>query len=42
MDGLAPKSTSTNSVPSLTELKLEFEKSSDPHGRITLYSIELL
>ncbi|WWD20104.1 hypothetical protein CI109_104578 [Kwoniella shandongensis] len=28
--------------PLLTELKIEFEKSSDQYGRVTLYSIEVL
>ena len=28
--------------PVITELKIEFEKSSDQYGRITVYSIEVL
>ncbi|WWC65646.1 uncharacterized protein I303_108267 [Kwoniella dejecticola CBS 10117] len=36
------KKHSHDELPYLTELKLEFEKSSDQYGRVTLYSIEVL
>ncbi|WRT69470.1 uncharacterized protein IL334_006456 [Kwoniella shivajii] len=36
------KKSDDDELPYLTELKLEFEKSSDQYGRITLYSIEVL
>lgn len=29
-------------APELEELKLEFERSSDQYGRVTLYSVEVL
>ena len=29
-------------VPDLVELKIEFEKSSDQYGRVTVYSVEVL
>ena len=34
--------TEESELPDITELKLEFEASSDQYGRITLYSIEVL
>ncbi|ORX37951.1 hypothetical protein BD324DRAFT_623930 [Kockovaella imperatae] len=37
-----PYLSTTNNTTSLTELKIEFETSSDQYGRITLYSVELL
>ncbi|TYJ54705.1 hypothetical protein B9479_004645 [Cryptococcus floricola] len=40
-DGVVPVKTS-KPVPQIREIKLEFEKSSDHYGRITLYSLELL
>ncbi|WVR08257.1 hypothetical protein IAU60_005304 [Kwoniella sp. DSM 27419] len=43
--GIQPKRDEGEGVkefPYLTELKLEFEKSSDQYGRVTLYSIEVL
>ena len=32
----------TSKPPSISELKIEFEASSDPHGRITVYQVEVL
>jgi hypothetical protein len=29
-------------VPDLTEIKLEFEETSDNQGRVTLYQVEIL
>ncbi|WVQ79430.1 hypothetical protein IAT38_001528 [Cryptococcus sp. DSM 104549] len=41
-DGTAPVEDDGVDLPLITELKLEFEKSSDQYGRITLYSLEVL
>ncbi|OCF77791.1 hypothetical protein I204_01792 [Kwoniella mangroviensis CBS 8886] len=40
--GIIKNKHTSNDLPYLTELKLEFEKSSDQYGRATLYSIEVL
>ncbi|WWC93061.1 uncharacterized protein L201_008025 [Kwoniella dendrophila CBS 6074] len=40
--GIIKKHNTDDELPYLTELKLEFEQSSDHYGRVTLYSIEVL
>ena len=42
VNGVNGTEDSESDLPDITEMKLEFEASSDQYGRITLYSIEVL
>jgi hypothetical protein len=43
-NGIASNGTSDaeSDVPDITELKIEFEASSDQYGRVTVYGVEVL